>query len=1346
MASKPHFLRNLLTTVSILAIISGETETAFGAIQETEGNADTSGLNLVSKVWNNNDSLSFENDGDSFTVNEATTIKALSTQGNDNTILQINKDTSLGSVRENSGILGFFSHTVSSTDGAALTLTGTGDNDFATTIPANYYNGLGPLTLANGSQLIINSFDKGDITLPSTIDGDRDHKGPDGTITIHNNVTFQNAIGIKDPIALINLNSTGGNAATFKSAVKATNINFRANGIVNFQELNVTGDIDFDGNEGTINLSDTVIINGRVNNSGIDPAGILNFLGNGTVRGTIGANTALKAVNFNGGANTTVTLNENASATTFTYGAAGTVNAEGNITGKVNFANHAGVLNLAAGQTITGNIDSKGGVNGTLNFAGAGMVDGIITNLAAINFNNAANINFKQSAAAENFTYNAAATVNATAIIGNIDFNGYAGILNTDLAIKGNINLNGGATVFAGDLITGDVTYGAAGTLTAKGGIKGNVDFAGKNGVLNLAADQTITGNVDSTGKIGGILNFAGNGEVTGTIGANRKLAKMNIQGANGTLVDLQDVVLQVKEIKFTNTGALQVSSKNIGKNTKVEAITATQHMVNDITVKGVDVTFKNNVGANGNALRDIIINNNKIGNKTVTIETNKFFAGITTKNNNQNNVILNKTDTTVYGLGTDLHALNQLTFTENAKIDGVGNTRGTYATTISINDNKTATFHNNMEVAGTNLNLLGANSVATFDTVGIINTSITGAGATANFNNVGRVVNNIGAAGKNLATVTFKGVGAVSAILPANIYAHAINFNGSKATTSNDTTFNGLTTIQNASTVTLAHNLTTDGLITLNDSTIDLGTNTLTINQGGAGNSNFTNARLSTTIDAKGDLGHIEIAAGNLTLDAPIIEIHSDGISYEDILKTKTFELVTGTLFDNGVVTIDDHDNAAFITWAYLDGKLTASDNRPAAAKVLIAMGAPPDVVDNIFDNDAIGDAKAQQNDVDIILAENSALAVEKLKRESPATLASASTLVTTASQIVIANTHLAVATRLSNVTPVGITTGGETAPSPSFTPGNIPRDINKEVPVSESYGIAAGEEVAVARHGLWVVPFYSQAQQKKLSANATGYKSRSAGGTIGLDFMPCEEATLGVAFSGVDTKFKHKDQKIGDRTNIKTFMLSLYGSQEFSNNWFVQGILSFGSNHIVSKAGRISVVGDATVKEIAKAKYQAHSYATEATLGRKRVIGKTIITPFAGLRLSKFSEENYKETGTDHANFGIKKGDLDKFEGIFGARIAMINKINTNTTIVPALQATFNYDFSNNRPTVESVLQGGKPEVTKTPRAGSLFIDLGASFNVQHKNIEFTLGYDALITKKYFGNQGSLKVRVNF
>jgi hypothetical protein len=292
-------------------------------------------------------------------------------------------------------------------------------------------------------------------------------------------------------------------------------LNFTAGGKLTANNT-ITGNVNFAGNNGTLNLALGQTITGNVDSTG-SSNGTLNFLGNtSSVTGAIGSTYPLALVSFNGAG--AINLPSNAKSALFNVGnasaivtanqlitanvaytAAGTFNAENGLTGNVDFAGHAGTFNLALGQTITGNVDSIGSSNGHLNLTNGRVTGtvGTINPLSSVTF------------------YAGASSLGAA-----------ARAINFTVA-------DAGAIVTASGLMTGAVGYTAGGSMEIDAGLIGNVDFAGYAGTLNIGAGQIITGNVDSTGSSNGSLIFLGNtSSVTGIIGATNPLAIVSFNGA----------------------------------------------------------------------------------------------------------------------------------------------------------------------------------------------------------------------------------------------------------------------------------------------------------------------------------------------------------------------------------------------------------------------------------------------------------------------------------------------------------------------------------------------------------------------------------------------------------------------------------------------------------------------------------------------------------------------------------------------------------------------------------------------------------------------------------------------
>ncbi|KAJ6644832.1 Ferredoxin--NADP reductase [Pseudolycoriella hygida] len=204
-----------------------------------------------------------------------------------------------------------------------------------------------------------------------------------------------------------------------------------------------------------------------------------------------------------------------------------------------------------------------------------------------------------------------------------------------------------------------------------------------------------------------------------------------------------------------------------------------------------------------------------------------------------------------------------------------------------------------------------------------------------------------------------------------------------------------------------------------------------------------------------------------------------------------------------------------------------------------------------------------------------------------------------------------------------------------------------------------------------LWVSPFYSYGKQKAKD-EVSGYSLRGSGGSVGIDFKPSENSVLGVAYSRVESKAKYQDQKVGDSTKIHLNIFSLYGTQYFNSQWFLEGIVSYGEGRVKNNEGRVV----ANAVERAVGKYKARIYSGQVISGYNyRLTENETLTPLAGIRYSKFKDDGYQEEGTSNQNLMVQKRSQDRVELIAGAKLASMVKLQSGS-LLPELQLSANYN----------------------------------------------------------------------
>jgi len=300
---------------------------------------------------------------------------------------------------------------------------------------------------------------------------------------------------------------------------------------------------------------------------------------------------------------------------------------------------------------------------------------------------------------------------------------------------------------------------------------------------------------------------------------------------------------------------------------------------------------------------------------------------------------------------------------------------------------------------------------------------------------------------------------------------------------------------------------------------------------------------------------------------------------------------------------------------------------------------------------------------------------------------------------------------------------------------------DHKAELASTGNSGLSAGDYTTA--YGIWTNPSMLKVKQKT-SKGAAGYTASVGGASLGFDTKANEDMVIGLALSYLNTNVKHKDFKSGDKTKVDSLMLSIYGLQQITDNWYTHGIVTVGTNKVKTKEARRT---GATATELATGNYRAMSFSGELMLGYNSYMKQASFTPMAGVRVTKVNSAGYTETGTANQNLIVSRKELNRVELVAGARFYGSGSALNGLNIVPEIHGFVNHDLIGKKQksdvrlaSIEDYLRtkGGKP-------AKTLF-NAGLSLNTSYNNMEYGLGYDAHMAKKYVAHQGNLRVRVNF
>jgi outer membrane autotransporter protein len=313
----------------------------------------------------------------------------------------------------------------------------------------------------------------------------------------------------------------------------------------------------------------------------------------------------------------------------------------------------------------------------------------------------------------------------------------------------------------------------------------------------------------------------------------------------------------------------------------------------------------------------------------------------------------------------------------------------------------------------------------------------------------------------------------------------------------------------------------------------------------------------------------------------------------------------------------------------------------------------------------------------------------------------------------------------------------------------GNVDRRINTfshhpqpgiQTASSRVSGVSAGEGDHTM-YGAWASPFYSQTTQKDHGSRA-GYKADSYGVTVGFDSQANADLTIGVAGTYAKPDAKFKNFKSGDTSKADTFMFSVYGVQQLTNNWFLQGHAAYSSSRLKNTDKRIA----STKSEFAEANFDVTSYNTELLGGFNYDLGSALVTPLVGASYTRINSSGYTETGTTNQNLTVKSKATNKFEAIAGLKAQTTTEME-GVHITPEIHGFVKHDLVAKDAKTTSKISGMVSDLTpKTAKVIKTTFNIGLGVNAVSGMYEYGAGYDLFAGEKTIGHQGTLKVRLNF
>ncbi|XVN42138.1 MAG: autotransporter domain-containing protein [Candidatus Rickettsia vulgarisii] len=120
-------------------------------------------------------------------------------------------------------------------------------------------------------------------------------------------------------------------------------------------------------------------------------------------------------------------------------------------------------------------------------------------------------------------------------------------------------------------------------------------------------------------------------------------------------------------------------------------------------------------------------------------------------------------------------------------------------------------------------------------------------------------------------------------------------------------------------------------------------------------------------------------------------------------------------------------------------------------------------------------------------------------------------------------------------------------------------------------------------------------------------------------------------------------------------------------------------------------------------------------------------------GIRHSRYKNSSYSETGTQFLGTHVSSKPSNKTEGVIGGRI-LTNVKRDSMLIIPEGHVTISRILGKKRGKVNSIFEGmSVPFINKSDRTSKTLYNLGASVTAKRGRMEYSVGYDAYLAKKY-------------
>jgi outer membrane autotransporter protein len=280
---------------------------------------------------------------------------------------------------------------------------------------------------------------------------------------------------------------------------------------------------------------------------------------------------------------------------------------------------------------------------------------------------------------------------------------------------------------------------------------------------------------------------------------------------------------------------------------------------------------------------------------------------------------------------------------------------------------------------------------------------------------------------------------------------------------------------------------------------------------------------------------------------------------------------------------------------------------------------------------------------------------------------------------------------------------------------------------------GVAAGD--TLESFGVWVRGTLGRAKQKEMNL-VPEYKLNQQGVTIGADIG--EDDLIGVAFTVIASKLKQNSM----RENANNYIGSIYGLYNFTDNIFINAQLKYGRYDIKKER---SVVGN---NNAIKGKTKADMAGGKAELGYYYgFMDKAQLIPSIALSYDTVTVKKYTESGANLLTRTVGKRTCNRSSFIGGLLINYAIDFGS-FVLTPEVHSNVNYVLKRKESNTSiTLIDGTSPVYIPSGKSPKASYKIGASLTAsKSKHLEFAIGYDLGLSKKFYSHSGYVQARVDF